>query len=1127
MKSFKKLVTVIAMLVIAISAVAQNVTIKANQVRLETVLDQISSQTGYTFVHSRPAVNPDQLVTFEVSGVSLDAALQKLFAGSSIAYEIQGKKVYLKEKNSQANTTPAKKQVHGVVLDDSGLPVIGAGVVVKGTTRGASTGLDGEFTLEVSPKETLVFSSIGYDTVEVLVGNQTEINVTMSENSTILNDVVVIGYGAVKKRDVSTAISSIKAEDIANHPIADFRQAMVGKMPGVSVMQTGGDPEGNSVMVRVRGIGSATAGNDPLYVIDGVPVEDGLSNLNANDIESMEVLKDASSAAIYGSRGSNGVILITTKKGNSDKLKVSYDGYYAMDVVSKKLPMMDAYEYAQIVKEAHDNAYYDAVPGGTDPNGSRSDSWANYPVEIIPYLEGQAGLTNTDWQNEIFRRANTHSHNLSLSGKTNSINYFISGNVLSKEGIIINSDYKKYSVRFNLDGKRGRFKYGVNFAPSYSKSNRVNASGAYGDGGVVQSALAYNPMWPVYNEDGTFNFLGNGYWRIGNDYQHNEILNPVALATLKKDVITRVAMTGRAFASFDIIDGLTIQTSLGGSYYGASNNRYTSEDLETLGKANYGKKSNPVGYASSAFHYNWLWENQLTYNKTIKDHSINAVLVQSLQKETDKSMNVTATDYPNDYIQTINGGTVSKGNSGTDEWSLASVLARVQYSYKSKYMFSAAIRADGSSRFGKNHRWGFFPSVSAAWRISAENFMEPTRGWLNDLKLRASYGQTGNFQIGNYTHLATLSPDNYILGNKGGAEVSGYKPTGVENSDLTWEKTGMTNVGIDANLWNGYLTFTAEGYYSMTTDMLLEVPIPHLTGYTTTLMNIGKVNNRGIELQLGSSHSYENGLGYSFSANFSKNINEVKALGANDTPIIKSGSVAHAYYITEVGKPIGSYYLMTVDGVFKNEEELKAYPHFANAQPGDFRFVDIDGDGEIDLDKDRTIVGNYMPDFTYGFGGSIDFKGFDLQIAFQGVYGNEILNLNRRYLDNMEGNVNGTIAARNRWVSADNPGDGLTNRANRKQKGNNGRTSTWHIEDGSYLRLQNLAFGYTLPSRLTEKAFISKLRFYISCQNLFTWTNYSGYNPEVSNRSSALTPGEDYGTYPLARTFMAGVNLTF
>lgn len=340
MKALKKLVTVIAMLTIALSAVAQNVTIKANQVRLETVLDQITSQTGYSFVHSRPAVNPDQLVTLEVSGASLEAALQKLFAGTSIVYEIQAKKVYLKEKTLQANATPAKKKITGVVVDDAGLPVIGAGVVIKGTTRGASTGIDGEFSLEASAKETLVFSSIGYDTVEILVGNQTEINVTMRENSMILDDVVVIGYGAVKKRDVSTAISSIKAEDIANHPISDFRQAMVGKMPGVSVMQTGGDPEGSNIMVRVRGIGSATAGNDPLYVIDGVPVEDGLSNLNANDIESMEVLKDASSAAIYGSRGSNGVILITTKKGASDKLKVNYDGYYAWDVVSKKLPMM-------------------------------------------------------------------------------------------------------------------------------------------------------------------------------------------------------------------------------------------------------------------------------------------------------------------------------------------------------------------------------------------------------------------------------------------------------------------------------------------------------------------------------------------------------------------------------------------------------------------------------------------------------------------------------------------------------------------------------------------------------------------------------------------------------------------
>lgn len=362
-----------------------------------------------------------------------------------------------------------------------------------------------------------------------------------------------------------------------------------------------------------------------------------------------------------------------------------------------------------------------------------------------------------------------------------------------------------------------------------------------------------------------------------------------------------------------------------------------------------------------------------------------------------------------------------------------------------------------------------------------------------------------------------MSGDDYILGTGSGSLVSGYKPSDVENPDLTWEKTSMFNVGADLSLLGGYFNLTAEYYYANTTDMLLEVPIPHLTGYSTTLMNIGKVNNRGWELSATSRHTYANGISYSLNANWAKNTNEVKALGANDTPIIESGSVDHAYYITEVGKPIGSYYLLVQDGIFRNEEDLKAYPHVSTAQPGDFRFVDVDGDGEIDLEKDRTIVGNYMPDFTYGFGGSFGYRGLDFSVAFQGVHGNEILNLNRRYLDNMEGNTNGTTAAFNRWKSPTEIGDGNTNRANRKQTGNNSRTSTWHVEDGSYLRLQNIALGYTLPEKWTKKFYVEKLRIYVSAQNLVTWTDYSGYNPEVSNRTSALTPGEDYGTYPLAR----------
>lgn len=1135
MRPIRLLLALVFLLGITVTVSAQQVTVDLRQVKLEKVLDALTRQTGYAFYHSRPSIDPDRTVTLTVKDVKLETALERLFAGTNIGYEIKGQKVYLSKKSTGTQTSTLPRSINGTVLDGSGQPVIGASVVIKGTTKGASTGLDGSFTLDAVPDDVLVVSYIGYDTQEIPVGPRTEIKVSLKENATQLDDVVVVGYGVVKKRDVSTAISSIKAEDIANQPNSDFRQAMAGKMPGVQVMQTSGDPEGSNLMVRVRGISSATAGNDPLYIIDGVPVENGLSNFNPNDVESMEVLKDASSAAIYGSRGSNGVILITTKKGKSDKITVTYDGYYGVEKVSKKIDMLNAYQFAQLAKEGHDNAYYDRHPGGTDINGERPESYSNYPVELIPYLNGEPGLTDTDWQDEIYRTASTTSHNIAISGKGKNVNYFISANYYYKEGIIINSDFEKYSFRMNLDGKYKNFKYGVNFSPSYSESNRVQASGAYGtkeaDGGpgIVQSALASVPLWPVYNPDGTFNYQGNGYWRIGTDYQHNEVLNPVALALLRSDVVSRIAMTGRAFLAYDLCKGLTFQTSVGGNFYGAHNDKYRSSELPLLGKAYYDQRSNPEGYSSSGFYFNWLIENQLSYARDFGDHSISAVLVQSAQKETYKGNSVKATDYPNDYIQTIGGGTVSDGNSKIDQWSLASYLARVQYSYKGKYMISAAIRADGSSRFGKNNRWGYFPSASAAWRISGEDFFQESKAltWVDDLKLRVSYGQTGNFQIGNYKHLMTMSTDDYILGAGSGSLANGYKPTGIANPDLTWEKTSMVNVGLDLSALKGYLGLTAEYYYANTSDMLLDVPIPQLTGHSTTLMNVGKVNNRGWELSLTSQHSYKNGISYSVNANWAKNTNEVLALGANDTPIIKTCSTNHDFFITEVGKPIGSYYLLVQDGVFKNEEELKAYPHFGDTHAGDFRFVDVDKDGVLDTDKDRTIVGNYMPDFTYGFGGSFGFKGLDFQIAFQGVHGNEILNLNRRYLASVEGNVNMMTLTLNRWQSAENPGDGNTNRANRKATGNNGRTSTWHLEDGSYLRLQNIALGYTLPVQWTKKFYVEKLRIYVSAQNLYTWTDYTGYNPEVSLKTSALTPGVDYGTYPLAKTFMVGLNVTF
>jgi len=1106
---------------------AQNVSFSSNKVTLKSAFEKIEKSSKYKIGYNSSQLDASRSVTLAKQNDNVFAVLDQLLKGTNCSYEIDGNYIIIKPQQKAKQQAKGKKiRVRGVVKDETGEPVIGATVMEKGSAgNGVITDLDGNYTIEIPSDGMLAVSYIGCKDQEVKVAGREMINVNLADDNKALDEVVVVGYGVQKKRDVSTAVSSVKADALANNPSTDFRQALAGKMPGVQVTVPSGDPEG-SVSIRVRGISTVNAGSDPLYVVDGVPMERGFANLNTNDIESVEVLKDASAAAIYGSRGSNGVVLVTTKKGTSDKLSVSYDGYVGVQSVSKKLDMMNAYEYAAFVKDARDNAYLDKNPNGSkdDPNSMRKDGSMKVPEILMPYLEGQAGLTDTDWQDAIFRDAVTTGHNISLSGKTNSLNYFVSGNYMKKDGIIIGSDFEKYGGRLNLSGQHKRLKFGVNFAPSYSVSNSVDASGA---GGIVQSALMMPPIFPVYNEDGSYNYQGNGYLRIGTDYQINEVLNPVAMARLQSNVTDRMSLTGKVFAELELMKGLSYKFSMGGDYYGAHNDQYRQSSLPLKGKNYYDSSSNPTGYSSSSFFFNWLIENQLTYNTTINEkHNISAVLVQSAQKETMKSNNVTATDYPNDYIQTVNGGTVTKGGSDKTQWSIASYLARVQYNYEGRYMLSAAIRADGSSRFGKNNRWGYFPSASAAWRISDEEFFKNVKAlsFVNDMKIRASYGVTGNFQIGNYDHLATMSLDNYILGN---GLAYGYKPDNIKRDDLSWEKNQMINAGIDLQMFDGYLGFSVDYYNTNTSNMLLYVPVPLLTGYSTSLQNLGKVNNRGWEIALTSQHTFKNGLGYSFNVNYAKNTNEVKALGPGNASIISSGSVGHAYYITEVGKPIGSYYLLKYDGVFKSQEELDSYPHLSNTKVGDFKFVDVDGDGKIDLDKDRTVCGNYMPKFTYGFGGKLWYAGFDMDFNFQGVYGNKILNLNRRYIDNMEGNVNGTKIALDRWQSADNPGSGMVNRANRKQTGSNGRTSTWHLEGGSYLRLQNLSIGYTLPRSLTQKFNVEKMRIYVSGQNLFTITDYSGYNPEVNARPSKnLTPGEDYGTYPLARTYMFGLNLT-
>ncbi|MGV4461549.1 SusC/RagA family TonB-linked outer membrane protein [Ornithobacterium rhinotracheale] len=1123
---------------------AQQITGKYKDTPIKDVLKDIENQTDYSVIYDVAILKQAKNVTTEFIQTPLESVLKNIL-GNNLGYSLKGEIISIFEKNKKGKKK--LKNISGKVVDSKGNPVIGAELYILSTGKTINADFDGAFIIDEIPEfSTIIVSEMGHEPKEIKASKESLKKITLetakemseeqrelaelfSKKDTVqLNDIVVVGYGAQRKGDLSTSVSSVKAEDLVNSNTSDFRQALSGKMAGVQVTMPSGDPEG-PVSIKVRGTSTINAGNDPLYVVDGVPMQRGMGNINSNDIESIEVLKDASAAAIYGSRGSNGVILITTKSGKGGKLRIDYSGYYGVQSVSKKLPMMNAYEFAEFAADGHNNAYLSEVKNASssDPNDKRKKGYQKIPPILFPYLKGEVGLVDTDWQDAIFRDAYTMGHNLSFSGSSDKIKYFLSAGYMGKEGVILNSDFQKFNARMNLSAKYNKLKFGVNFAPSYSKSNRVDASDK---GGIVQSALMMPPIFPVYNEDGSFNYQGNGYLRIGTDYQHNEVLNPVAIAVLPKNLIDRFSVTGKLFASYDLLKSLNFKTSFGGDFYGAHNDQYTPSTLPFKGKEYYDSPSNPVGYSSSSFFFNWLFENQLTYDKRFgKKHKLNTIFVQSMQKETFKYDNVRATDYPNDYITVIDGGTVIAGSSNITEWTIASYLSRAQYNYDNRYLLSLAIRADGSSRFGKNKRWGYFPSASAAWNVSKEKFFKRAYNlsFINNLKLRASYGVTGNFQIGNYEHLATMSLENYILGDGSGSLVFGYKPDKIENKDLGWEKNKMVNGGLDLHMFNHLLDLTVDYYYSNTENMLLYVPVPLITGYSTSLTNIGKVNNKGIELGLSSRKKFNDFSGISFNANWSKNINKVISLGETDATIISSGSVGHAYYITEVGKPIGNYYLPIIDGVFKNEEELNSYPHLKNAKVGDFKFRDVDGDKVIDLDKDRAVVGNYMPDFTYGFGGKFWYKNLDFSFNFQGVYGNEILNLNKRYIDNLEGNFNGTTIALDRWKSADVPGNGHVNKANRKQTGSNGRTSTWHIEDGSYLRLQNVSIGYTFPEKLIKSLSISKLKFYFTGQNLLTISKYSGYNPEVNARpGSSLTPGEDYGTYPLARTLIFGVNLS-
>ena len=1139
----------------------RSITLNVQNETVENVFNQLGVQTGLKFFYDQEIVNAAPRISIHVSNASLQEVLEQITSQAKLYFNRDNNTISVgNQKSGELIEKVRTKTINGKVVDPNGEPIIGASVLVKGTANGVITDLDGNYSLaDVPGNAMLAFSYIGYQTVEIKAGGKGLDRIVLMEDNELLDEVVVVGYGVQKKRDVTTAIASLRASDMKGQPVTSMAEAMVGKMPGVQVSQSTGAP-GSSLQIKVRGTGTITAGTSPLYVVDGVPLaQEQLNTFNMNDVESIEVLKDASSAAIYGSRGSNGVVLITTKRGQEGRATVSYNGYYGWQTVSKKIDMLNAYEYADLVNDARNNTYTDKMESInrkliaqnknplsfdiSDSNAIRLQNTSNdyntiVPVEILPYLRGEKGLVDTDWQDEIFRTAGMQNHSVSVSGGSQKVKYYASVDYLSQDGVIINSDFTRYSSRFNLDVTEGIFKFGLSLNPSVTIENAVNSDGAYnsGGGGIIASALHSAPIFPVYNPDGSFCFsqnawspntqtvLENGSIKKGNS--QTQVWNPVALAMLQKDETKASRVFGNIYGEVAFMPELKYRANFGVDIYSSSQDTFRPSTIP-ISNTEGNPESVPEATAKTAKMYNWLFEQTMSYNKEIHGHSLSALVGWTMQYQRDESTYAFANGFITNSVPTLNAGTVTRGNSHASEWALLSGLARIQYNYKGKYMLTGAIRADGASRFGKQNRWGWFPSVSAGWRLTEEQFMKSLT-FIDDLKLRASYGLTGNFRIPNYGAQGEVAYYSYVLGGSNAEVIKGAAPKSMPNPELHWEKTAQVNVGFDASLFSNRLTLGLDLYNSNTYDLLLNVPVPMTTGYNTRLENIGKVNNKGVEFNIATNQKMGD-FNWSVYFNISKNINEVKELGPGNADIISSGSVSNAYFITRVGEAIGSYYLPVaeVDAALHYKDSPTNYG-LADTKPGDFKFKDVNGDGILDIsDTDRAIVGNYMPDFTYGFGATLAWKGIDFGIVFQGVQGNEILNLSRRYFYNHEGNMNNYKGALNRWKSEDNPGSGMNVRANRVSKGQNGTTSTWHVEDGSYLRIKNISLGYTLPENWLKKVYLKSARVYCSIQNPFTFTNYEGYNPEVSNRSAATTNGEDYGVYPLARTTSIGVNLTF
>ena len=968
--------------------------------------------------------------------------------------------------------------VQGVVKDQTGETVIGASVMEKGTTNGTITGIDGDFSLNMSPNGTLVVSFVGYKTQEVQVKGQKQLQVVLSEDAEMLDEVVVIGYGTMKKSDLTGAVSSIGNKDIKDSPVSNLGQAIQGKISGVQIVDAG--KPGDNVSIKIRGLGSIN-NCDPLVVIDGVPTDLGLSSLNMADVERLDVLKDASATAIYGSRGANGVVMITTKRGTEGKGKLAVSANYSFQNATNVPSLLNAAQYAELSNDM-------MVNSGRNPN----PEWAN-PSEL------GAG---TDWMDELLRTGVMQNYTVSYSGGNEKSHYYVSGGFLDQSGIVKSVNYRRFTFQSNSDAQVLKW---LKFSNNITFSADTKKSGSYNIG----DALKALPIYPVKNEDGSWSGPdGNSEW-------YGSTRNPIGPTELNKSQTDGYNFLANLTAELTFTKWLKFKSTFG---YDA---KFWFIDNFT---PKYNWKPTPTEetsrYKSDNKSFTYLWDNYFLFDHTFAEkHRVGLMAGMSAQWNTNDYLNAQKNVFMFDNVHEMDNGEEMYAIGGNEtEWALLSYMARVNYYYEDRYLLTATIRRDGSSRFGKKHRWGTFPSVSVAWRASQEKWF-PKNDYINDLKVRAGYGVTGSqASVGNYSYLASYNTSVYPFGISSGNQTALVSST-LANPYIHWEEVAQTNIGFDASLFNSRVMFSFDAYLKETRDMLVKASIPITSGFedtTTTYTNAGKVRNQGIEMSL-HTINLTGELGWETNLTATYNKNKIKDLNSDVPYYINQ---INNSYVTMLAKdyPINVFYGYVTDGIFQNQSEVNTHAVQPGAEPGDIRFRDLNNDGVIN-DSDRTVIGNPNPSWLFSMNNSLSYKGFELSVFLQGIAGNKIYNANNIDNTGMAAAYNQTTDVLKRWQ-----GEGTSNSMPRAVFGDpnqNTRVSDRFVENGSYLRLKNITLSYTFPKQWLQKAQIENARLSLSCENVATITGYSGFDPEVGIN------GIDQNRYPISRTFSLGLNFNF